>query len=90
MESPGEEFFKKYMGGTNMIGYYLNTEVPGDVDALAPENKIIVSPSIMTGAAIPGFSRFSVGAKSPLTNGFGNSDVITSYSIHYTKLYEGA
>lgn len=74
IESPGEEFFKKYMGGTNMIGYYLNKEVAGDVDSLSPENKIVVAGSIITGAPIPGTSRFSVGAKSPLTDGFGKSE----------------
>lgn len=74
IDKPGEAFFKKYLGGTNIIGYYLNKEVPGDCDSLSPENKIVVAPSIITGAPIPGSSRFSVGAKSPLTDGFGNSE----------------
>lgn len=74
VDSPGEEFFKKYLGGTNIIGYFLNKEVPGDADPLGPENNIIVAPSIITGSPVPGTSRFSVGAKSPLTEGFGKSE----------------
>lgn len=74
IESPGEAFFKKYLGGTNMIGYFLNKEVSGDADPLGPDNKIIVAPSVVTGSPIPGSSRFSVGAKSPLTDGFGKSE----------------
>ncbi len=74
IESPGGDFFKQYIGGTNIIGYYLNKEVSGDADPLGPENKIIVAPSVITGSPVPGTSRFSVGAKSPLTEGFGKSE----------------
>ncbi len=74
IEQPGEAFFKKYIGGKTMAGYFLNKEVSGECDPLSPENKIIVAPSIITGAPIPGTSRFTVAAKSPLTEGFGNSE----------------
>lgn len=74
VDEPGVEFFKKYLGGTTMIAYFLNKEVVGDCDPLGEENKIIVAPSVITGAPIPGSSRFSVGAKSPLTGGFSGSE----------------
>ncbi|WP_430934200.1 aldehyde ferredoxin oxidoreductase family protein [Saccharicrinis sp. 156] len=74
IERPGEDFFKQYIGGTNIIGYFLNKEVGGAVDPLSPENKIIVAPSVITGSPVAGTSRFSVGAKSPLTEGFGKSE----------------
>lgn len=74
IEQPGEDFFKLYIGGTNIIGYYLNKEVSGDCDPLSPENKLVVAPSVITDSPVPGTSRFSVGAKSPLTEGFGKSE----------------
>ncbi len=74
VEHPGEAFFRKYLGGKTLAGYYLNKEVSGECDALSPENKVIVSASVITGAPIPGSSRFSVCAKSPQTDGFGSSE----------------
>jgi aldehyde:ferredoxin oxidoreductase len=73
-ESPGEAFFKKMLGGRNIAGWYLNNEVSGECDPLSPENKIVVAVSIITGAPIPGSSRFTVAAKSPLTEGYGDSE----------------
>jgi len=74
VDQPGEAFFRKYMGGKAIVAYFLNKEVSGECDALSPENKIIVAPSVITGSPIPGTSRFTVGAKSPLTGCFGNSE----------------
>lgn len=74
VEQPGEAFFRKYLGGNTMVAYFLNKEVSGDCDPLGPENKVIIAPSVITGSPVPGTSRFTVGAKSPLTEGFGNSE----------------
>ncbi len=74
VEHPGDAFYRQYLGGTAVGAYYLNKEVDGECDALSPENKIIISTSVVTGAPVPGTSRFSVCAKSPMTNGFGKSE----------------
>ena len=66
-------FYRTYMGGRGVISYFLLKEVPAGADPLGQENKIVFAPSIMTGAALPGFGRHSVGAKSPLTNLYGES-----------------
>ena len=66
-------FYRKYIGGRGLISYFLLNEVPTYVDALSEENKLIFTTSVMTGAPIPGFSRHSAGAKSPLTNFYGES-----------------
>ena len=66
-------FYRKYIGGRGLISYFLLNEVSADVDALCEENKLIFASSVMTGVPIPGFSRHSVGAKSPLTNFYGES-----------------
>jgi len=66
-------FYRTYMGGRGIISYFLLNEVPADSDPLSEQNKLICATSVMTGSAIPGFGRHSVGAKSPLTNLYGES-----------------
>jgi len=66
-------FYRTYFGGRGIISYFLINELSKDTDPLGPENKLIFSTSIMTGAPIPGFGRHSAGAKSPLTNGYGEA-----------------
>jgi len=67
-------FYRKYLGGRGLISYFLLTEVPPDTDPLGEENKLIIAASVMTGAPLPGFGRQSIGAKSPLTGLYGESE----------------
>jgi len=69
-----ESFYRKYMGGTNIAAYFLLKEIPKDIDPLSAENKLVITTSIITGTKIPGSSRFTIAAKSPLTNGFAVSE----------------
>jgi len=73
IETPDENFYRSYMGGSNIGAYYLLKELKPNVDPLNPENILIISLSIVTGINSPGFSRFNVAAKSPLTGCFGES-----------------
>src|SRR6476660_8704775 len=57
-----------------MIGHYLLTEVPQGIDAFDPENRLIFAMGVLTGTPFPGSGRHSVGAKSPLNGGFGESE----------------
>ena len=68
-------FYRTYFGGSGIIGYYLLKEVKPGIDPLGPENKLIFAPGVVTGAPIAGTGRNSVGAKSPLTGGYGEADV---------------
>lgn len=72
-EKPGEHFFRKYMGGGCLGSYYVNKFVKPGTDAFEPENVIVFSASIITGAPVPGFSRHSVTSISPLTGGVMDS-----------------
>ncbi len=72
---PGAVYFRRYMGGWNIIADLLLREVPVGADPLGPENKLIFAPGVLTGLAISGASRNAVGAKSPLTGGFGAAEV---------------
>lgn len=74
IEHWGEQFYRRYLGGRNIVGYVLQREIPAGVDPLGPDNKLVVATSIMTGSPIAGSSRFSMGAKSPLTDGYGESE----------------
>ena len=74
IEEPGDAFYRRYGGGRGIIGHYLLKYVPSGADPLGPENLLIIAPGVVTGAAVPGAGRHSVGAKSPLTGGFGESE----------------
>lgn len=74
VEEPAEEFYKLYMGGRGFIVYTLLREVSPGIDPLGPENKLIFALGPLTGHPFPGSGRNSVGAKSPLTGAFGESE----------------
>jgi aldehyde:ferredoxin oxidoreductase len=66
-------WYRTYLGGRNIALYYLLKELPVDAGPLGPENILVFTPSVITGAPVPGTSRFTVAAKSPLTNAFGEA-----------------
>ena len=66
-------WYRTYMGGRNVALYYLLKEVPAGADPFAPENVLVFATSVITGAPVPGTSRFTVAAKSPLTGTFGEA-----------------
>ena len=73
VEEPGEKFYRRYFGGTALIGYYLLKELKPGIDPLGPENKLIFSSGVLSGVPCAGSGRSGVGAKSPLTGGWGDS-----------------
>lgn len=74
VEHPEESFYKKYLGGRNIAAYYMLKEIPADTDPLGPDNKLIACTSVLTGTPVPGASRHTLAAKSPLTGGYGDSE----------------
>ena len=68
------KWYRTYLGGWGLVAYILLKEVPGDADPLGPANKLIFAPGVLTGIAMGGAGRNAIGAKSPLTDGFGESD----------------
>ena len=73
-ERPGEDFFRKHVGGRGIIAHYLLTEVPSGIDAFDPQNVLVFAAGPVTGVPVPGGGRHSVGAKSPQTGGFGEAE----------------
>jgi aldehyde:ferredoxin oxidoreductase len=74
VEEQEEKFYRRYFGGWGIVAHYLLQEVPVGCDPLGPENVLVFAASVLTGTAIPGAGRNSVGAKSPLTGAFGASE----------------
>ncbi len=68
-----EEMVKKYIGGLGFVSYFMYREIPKNADPLGEENKIIIAPGALTGFGIPTASKTALGAKSPLTGGFGRT-----------------
>jgi len=75
IENLDEIFCRRYIGGEGFVAYYLLKELEAGINPLGPENKLIFATGPLTGFAIPGTGRNSVGAKSPLTGGFGEAEV---------------
>lgn len=74
-EEPSDNFYRRYMGGWGIIGYHLLNELEPMIDPLGPDNKLIFAAGPITGVPTPGNGRNAVGAKSPLTGGFGVGEV---------------
>jgi len=75
VEEPGERFFRTYFGGWGVIAHYLLKELEPGGDPLGPDNVLVFAAGVMTGVPVGGTGRSAVGAKSPLTGGFGEADV---------------
>lgn len=75
VEEPGENFYRKYIGGRGFVSYYLLNELNPGIDPLSPENKLIFAAGVVTGHPVGGCGRNSVGAKSPLTCAYGDAEV---------------
>ena len=74
VDEPDEVFYRRYIGGRGVALYYLLKELEPGVDPLGPDNMIIFTASVLTGAPIQGTSRFSVACKSPLTGTYGEAE----------------
>lgn len=73
-ETYDEQFYRTYFGGRGFIAYFLLKELKAGIDPLSEENKLIFAAGLLTGGAFAGSGRHSIGAKSPLTNGYGESE----------------
>jgi aldehyde:ferredoxin oxidoreductase len=85
-----ERLSRRYLGGTGLIAYILLKEVPPGLDALDPRNRLIFALGPVSGAPLGGAGRNSVGAKSPLTSGFGKAEVGGHWGAEFRRTgYDG-
>ncbi len=85
VEEPGAVYFRRYMGGWNIIADVLIKEVPADADPFGPENKLIIAPGVLAGLPVSGTSRGAVGGKSPLTGAFGAAEAGGSFPAQFKR-----
>ncbi|PVX24320.1 MAG: aldehyde ferredoxin oxidoreductase [Candidatus Bathyarchaeum sp.] len=69
-----ETFYRRHFGGRGLISYILLNELKPKTDPLGSENKLIFACGPVTGAPFSGSGRNSVGAKSPLTQAYGEAE----------------
>jgi len=74
VERPTVVFYRQFLGGRGFIVNYLLRELAPGIDPLGPENKLIFALGPVTGHPFIGSGRNSIGSKSPLTGGFGESE----------------
>ena len=75
VETIDELFCRKYLGGAGFVSYFLLKELPGGIDPLGPDNKLVFALGPATGTQLPGSGRNCIGAKSPLTGSIAKCEV---------------
>lgn len=73
-EKISEELLKQYIGGSGFGAYILYTETDENTKPLEPENILIFGLGSFQSVPISGGGKWSVSAKSPLTNTFGEAN----------------
>ena len=72
-EERPDEFFRHYVGGGLLATRLLIERTPPGIDPLCPENLLVFASSVVAGRPAAGLARFTAAAKSPLTNGIGET-----------------
>jgi aldehyde:ferredoxin oxidoreductase len=74
VEQPGEDFYRKYLGGSCLGTYYVMQNIQKGIDPLSANNVLVFSVGPIAGSGISGSSRHSVTTKSPQTGGIITSE----------------
>ncbi len=74
VECPDVDYYRQNLGGRGFIVNYLLRELAQGIDPLGPENKLVFALGPVTGHPFIGSGRNSIGGKSPLTGGYGESE----------------
>ncbi len=72
-EKLDRKILKQYLGSKGLSAYILFNELEPGIDPLSPKNKLAFMTGPLTGTNAPAPNRFSVSAKSPLTNAWCDS-----------------
>ncbi|HNU62350.1 MAG TPA: aldehyde ferredoxin oxidoreductase N-terminal domain-containing protein, partial [Methanofastidiosum sp.] len=67
VETPNEDFYRKWLGGNGFIIKYLYDEVKKGIDPLSPEAVSVFASGPLSGTLAHGAGRTHFGAKSPQT-----------------------
>ncbi|MDP2907425.1 MAG: aldehyde ferredoxin oxidoreductase family protein [Nanoarchaeota archaeon] len=70
-----EEMAKAHLGGRGLGSKIIYDEIPADADPLGPENKLVMASGPLSGTRVISSGKTHFNAKSPLTGGYGSSNV---------------
>lgn len=73
IEQPDQRFYRLYAGGGLLGATYLLRDTAPGIDPLGADNLLIFANSVVAGYPAAGLVRYVVTAKSPLTNGMGET-----------------
>jgi len=85
IEEPDDIFYRLYVGGGLLGAFYLLKLTQPGIDPLSPDNLLIFSNSVIAGFPAAGLVRYIVTAKSPLTNGIGETRCEGSWAVSLKK-----
>jgi aldehyde:ferredoxin oxidoreductase len=71
---PGDDFYRKYLGGYGLGAAVITERQPAGIDALSPESHVGICTGLLTGTGCFFAGRFMVVGKSPLTGGWGDAN----------------
>ena len=66
IEEPPEQWYRTYLGGSGIVGYYLLKELAPGIDPLHEDNLLIFASNVISGAPYPGSPGSRSGANRPL------------------------
>jgi len=84
-ESFTEEFARTWVGGRGFAAKILYDELQPGVDALGPDNKLVVALGPISGIPAPNTGKTVVAAKSPLTGFYGDGNLGTRVTEQLRK-----
>ena len=85
IEEPDDLFYRLYAGGALLGTYYLLKETRPGIDPLGPDNLLIFANSVIAGHPAAGLVRYVVCAKSPLTDGIGETSCEGAWAVSLKK-----
>ncbi len=74
VQAVSDDHYRRYLGGRGIIAHTLLTEVPPGIDPFSEENRLVFALGTLTGHPFVGSGRNSVGCKSPLSGGYGETE----------------
>ena len=69
------EMARDYLGGRGLAAYLLYRLNPQGVNPLEPDNRVVVASGPLAGTLVPAGGKITFASKSPLTNGYGDSNM---------------
>ncbi len=85
VSEPHEHYWRTFGGGGLLAAERLLRETPAGANPLGPDNALIFASSVMAGQPYVGLASLAVCAKSPLTNGMGETHVEGPFSASFKE-----